>query len=789
MRRCEVVCCSPVHYTPNPMCTESRKPPRAAYAGIFLISAATLLLQVTFTRIFSVSIWYHFAFLVVSTALFGFGASGVVLSLTPRSERDLTRLGWTPAFFATSAVVAYLGTNAVPFSPFQILTSPIQILWFLIYDLLLTAPFFFAGATVVLLLRTFPERAGGLYALDLIGAAIGSFLVFLSLPRLGAAGSVFLASALGFASAALLAPSGRARRPLGVVAALHLPLLLFPHWLPDVRIDSSKPLSVEVNERGGRIAYTAWNLLSRIDVVEKEGIDPMILIDSAAMTAIARPPDESSPYLADISTLAYRIRDGASAVIIGSGGGMDVQNALALGARRVTAVEINPIIIDLVTGRYREQVGDVFADARVRCIRDEGRSFIDRSDARDDVIQLTLIDTWAAGVSGAYSLTENYLYTTEAFRAYFDHLTPDGLLSITRWHFEAPRLVSLAHAALVAEGISDPSRHILVMEKEIRTTFLLKRDPFRPEEAARARRFADAIGAEILHDPTDPAARTFYSVFLAQTDPSGMIAAAPTALHPVTDDNPFFFQMARWRNLRLGSLKAITGRNFLEPLAAPVGQIALVTAFVLALLLSALLLLVPIAGRGVPRAGRARWLGYFFGLGIAFIVVEVVLMQRFALFLGHPTYSVTTVLFAILLFSGLGSAWSGTRRGTTRRILRPILWLLPVAILLLAVGVPPLSRALIGLALPLRLFLAIGFIAPVAFLMGVPFPVGIRAAGSDDPAFIPWGWAANGCASVIGSVCAVLGAMTYNFSIMLIAAGIVYVLSIFSLSRMRIELA
>jgi hypothetical protein len=247
--------------------------------------------------------------------------------------------------------------------------------------------------------------------------------------------------------------------------------------------------------------------------------------------------------------------------------------------------------------------------------------------------------------------------------------------------------------------------------------------------------------------------------------------------------------MARWGSLGLGQLKAFTGESFLEPLVLPVGQIALLTALGLGIILSIVLLMIPVLARKLPGTGRLRWLGYFFALGLAYIVVEVVLMQRFALFLGHPTYSVTVVLFAILVFSGLGSAYSGRRRGTTAVMARPLLIGLPIAILVLTFGVPPITRELIGLPLGARLPLAIGFIAPVAFLMGMPFPIGIRAASTESPAQIPWAWAANGCASVIGSVCAVLGAMIWSFSVMLVAAGVVYALALVGISRMRITVA
>jgi spermidine synthase len=765
---------------------ESRRPDANTFAGVFLTSAATLLLQVTFTRVFSVSIWYHFAFLVVSVALFGFGVSGVALSLVASGPRDRALLSWAPAGFGLSTLVAYLGTNALPFSPFNILNDGAQVVYFLLYEVALAIPFFFAGATIALVLRIHSPHAGALYALDLVGAAVGSFLVLASLPALGAPGSVALAAALGFAAAAVLSVRRAPRHVLLAVTLLHVPLLARPSLLPDVRIDRTKPLWVETRERGGRVTFTAWNALSRIDVVEREGVDPMILIDAAARTEIAPPPvDGRSPQIKDISTVAFRIKDRPSVVIIGSGGGMDVQNALALGSRSVDAVEINPTIVDLVTGVYRDHVGDIFSDPRVRLIQDEGRSYMARREDSADIIALTLIDTWAASTSGAYSLTENYLYTVEAFRTFLERLAPGGVLSITRWNFEAPRLTTLARAALESMGLSNAASRVLVVERKIATSVLVKREPFTGEEVRRAEAFVAETDAAVIHDPLAPSMASVHGVILTASRPKDFIESESLALDPVHDNDPFFFQMGRWRNLRLESLRGFSSRNFLHALALPAGQIALVTAFAAGVGLSIVLLAVPILAGKAPRAGRYRWMAYFLGLGLAFIIVEVVLMQRFALFLGHPTYSVTTVLFAILLFSGLGAAWSQARSGTTARVMRPVLVLLPVAVLLMAFAVPPITTALVGLPLGVRLLLAIALIAPVAFLMGVPFPVGIRAAGARDPRLIPWAWAANGCASVVGSVSAVLGAMMTGFTAMLLVAGAVYVVAIGEIVVMR----
>lgn len=773
---------------PAPPPTEpAQEPPLAARAGIFLISAATLLFQVAFIRIFSASIWYHFAFLVVSVALFGFGASGVALALLPDHARDPMRRAAAPALFALAAIGAYLGTTAVPFSPFFILQDPVQVLYFLLYDLLLLIPFFFSGSAVAIILRSWPERAAGLYALDLVGAACGTLILFLALPALGARGAVALASLLGALAALLMATGPRMRALAAALCVALIPLLIRPSLLPDIRMDESKPVVQIERQPGARRAFSKWSTLARIDVVERPKANPMIFIDAAAATPVA-PPQRPQDAANDLSSLAFALHSSPSVAVIGPGGGIDVQNALALGAREVTAVEINPVIIDLVTHRYRDLTGGVFGDPRVHLVRDEGRSFVARSGARYDILQITLIDTWAASVAGAYSLSENYLYTTEAFASYLEHLEPGGSLSITRWYYEVPRLVSLARAALTRLGVTDPARHVAVVGQSVRAALIVQRDAFTPDQIAALRAFAAQPGRRLLHDPEQPS-NTIYDALLLMPDPKPLIEQSEVALDPVSDDSPFFFQLTRWKSVKLAALKNFSSTSFLDPLSIPVGQIALVTALSIGLLLSVLLLAVPLARRAVPREGRWRWLLYFLALGIAYIVVEVVLMQRFALLLGHPTYSVTCVLFAILLFSGLGSAWSDRWRGAPGALGRMLAIAVPAAILFVTFAVPPIARALMALPLAARMACAMVVIAPLAFLMGMPFPLGIRVLGARGGGTIPWAWAANGCGSVLGSVCAVLGAMLWNFSTMLLAAGALYALALAGISRVRERLA
>lgn len=768
------------------------KPPRSAYAGLFLLSAGALLFQVTLIRVFSAAIWYHFAFLVVSISLFGIGASGVALALgrrpvpdvpaakrkgrkvAPAAERvappDLAR---APLGFAASVIAAYALVQVVPFAPFAMFHDPAQVGWFLLDDLLLAVPFFFFGTTVAQVLATWPARAGRLYAFDLAGAAIGVLLLFVALPVLGARGAVALAAVLGAGAAVLLA-ADRAKRTVTVPALTGaLILLAHPSTLPDVHLDPTKPVVAAAKAPGAKLAFTRWSPLARIDVVESPGRDPMIFLDAGAATPVTARRD-SLVAAGDGSALAPSIRRGGSVAVIGSGGGIDVQNALALGARHVTAIEINPVILQLVRGRYADASSRVFSDPRVAVVQDEGRSAIARSGRKFDVIQSTLIDTWAASASGAYSLTENYLYTVEAMQTFLDHLAPNGLLTITRWYYEAPRLVSVIRAALARRGVKYPSSHLMVIEQRLRTTVVVKNEPFTAEESAALARFAALSSERILqHDPLAPSDTSLFGVFLNSPEPQRFYRMTDFALWPVTDDSPFFFQLTRWSRLKLSSLATFTGRNMLEPVALPVAQIVLVVALVLAALLSLGLLAVPLAAGAAPKTGRWRWLGYFGALGVAYIAVEVALMQRLALLLGHPTYSVTLTLFAILLFTGLGASWADRLRAPASAIARPLIAALAVALLFIAFVLPRLVPLWLPLPLPVRVALATLVIAPAAFTMGLPFPLAIRALGGERGA-IAWAWAANGCGSVVGSVLAVLGAMLLGFAVVLTLAAVVY---------------
>ena len=491
----------------------------------------------------------------------------------------------------------------------------------------------------------------------------------------------------------------------------------------------------------------------------------------------------------ELTALAYQLVErprGFTALVIGPGGGRDLLSALVFGATRVDGVEINPIIVrDVMLDRFREYSGNLYGDPRVSIHVDDGRSFIRRSANRYDVIQASLVDTWAATAAGAYTLTENSLYTAEAFGEYLDHLTDDGVLTITRWVFDGLRLVSLAQEACAARGL-DPARHLAIVRHDRVATFLLKRQPFTGEDVERLTTHAQAMGFEVLYAPgvetghsvADPPemvqSRTTaadYARFIRAGNPRRFIEAYPLDIRPTTDDRPFFFHTTRLAD----QFDVAFGRSMLFGN----GLSALLTLFGISATLVVLFVVGPLLlGGEKPGAGWARWLAYFGALGAGFMLLEVALLQRFVLLLGHPVYSLTVTLFSLLLGTGLGSFLS---RVVDETRVRRVTMLALIAIVLLTLvtrfAVPWLVDAAIPWPLGLRIAAAVVILVPVGVLLGMALPGGMRLLAARRPEIAPWGWGMNGAFSVVGATLAVFIAMNWGFSITFLAAAAVYTIA------------
>jgi hypothetical protein len=443
----------------------------------------------------------------------------------------------------------------------------------------------------------------------------------------------------------------------------------------------------------------------------------------------------------------------------------------------VDGVEINPIIArDVMADRFRDYSGSIYANPKVAIHVDDGRSFVRRSQEQYDVIQASLVDTWAATAAGAYTLTENSLYTTEAFGEYVDHLSDTGVLTITRWVFDGLRLVTLAQEALDARGL-DPAQHLAIVQLDRVATFLLKKTPFTQADTDRLMTLANDMGFTVLYAPGAAATvQSDYRDLILAENREAFVAGYRLDIAATTDDRPFFFHTTRLRD----QLDVAFGRSMLfgNGLSALLTLMGISAVLVVVFILLPLLLGGPstaLGAGGRPAPGWGRWLLYFGALGAGFMLLEVALLQRFVLLLGHPVYSLTVTLFSLLLGTGLGSLLS--RRVPAAQVRTRAITALAAAAgvaLLTTVALPWIIDAAMPLPLWLRVLVAVGILVPTGVLLGIPLPSGMRLLAARRPEIIPWGWGMNGAFSVVGATVAVFVAMNWGFSATLSIAALVY---------------
>jgi len=761
------------------------------FAGVGAVSAAILMTELALTRIFSVTMYYHFAFLAISIALFGLSASAVlVYVLQPRLAAIATSTLLTRAAFlhavATVAALALLVRLRVGLD-----YSPANLVLMLVVYLLAALPFLTGGAVIAVAFTRLADRFNVVYGADLLGAAAGCLALIPLLNVLGAPGVVLTAAGLTLGAAVCFAPADRrARVAVAVVALFSLPAAAQASGAAPFEVTDTK------GHEGDRILFSKWNSFSRVAVYERDhgdwSLSPTYAgprgdalfmdIDSAASTPILE--GDAAGYLRyELTALAYHLVErpgGFTALVIGPGGGRDLLSALLFGARHVDGVEINPIIVhDVMLGRFRDYSGGIYAHPRVTIHVDDGRSFVRRSRAAYDVIQASLVDTWAATAAGAYTLTENSLYTVEAFEEYLDHLSDGGILTITRWMFDGLRLVSLAQAACATRGC-DPARHLAVVQLDRIATFLLKKQPFTPEETRRLQELAHNLGFTVLYAPgASVDAPSDYARLILASDRRQFIERYPLDISPTTDDRPFFFHTTR--------LADQFGVAFGRSMLFGNGLSALLTLMGISALLVALFIIGPLAAAATrPARGWGTWLFYFGALGAGFMLLEVALLQRFVLLLGHPVYSLTVTLFSLLLGTGLGSLIG--RRIAPDRV-RPAAFRALTAIvgisMLCAVGLAWIVDRAIAWPLALRIGLAVGLLLPLGALLGIPLPAGMRLVAAARPSLVPWGWGINGALSVVGATTAVFLAMNWGFSSTLSMAGLVYGTGLLTLTRAK----
>jgi hypothetical protein len=762
-------------------------PTRRVLLGVSLVCAANLLLEVSLTRIFSALMFYHFTFFAIALALLGMGASGVYVYV--RSDRfpaekvdaDMARFSRWFAFTTVVALAYVLANPVVVYN--EMSTAPTRLTNISLLQLMLlcgasAAPFFFAGMVVSLAVAHYRKAIDRVYFFDLAGAGVAALVVGLVIRALGGPGLVVSVGVLACGAAVLFSPGWRTWAAL----AAALLMLGVSQFTTLFNPPGTKMVKAE------RVEWDAWNTFSHVTLENMGGGKYDIRIDSSARTPVMRIEDASSPeWRTDISSFAYHVHDGGpeQVLIIGPGGGIDVAHALSAGSKHVTGVELNPLIGgEIMRGRHKELSHGLYFDPRVHLVVDEGRSFVRRSSQRFDVIQATLIDTWAATASGAFALSENTLYTVEAFDDYYAHLSDRGVLSMTRWWAasgspETIRLVVLAAGALERRGVApaDTLKHMILVKKGSLCTLLVKPTGFSPDESTRLGALARSLGYAVVLSQQESSDKTLAQMVNAGAW-SKTVRDYPGNILPPTDDHPFFFYFVK--PSKMWSWKHLTDKNLANPalwlLVALGGLLILLT---LIFIFAPLLLRWKDLRGGGPGAGgrRALGLGYFAAIGFAFMVVEIALMQRLSLFLGHPSYSLIVVLFAILVGTALGARWSN--RLTLKNGLTPLAAGGAIAVLALiaAFTLAGVLHSLITWPLPARMILSALVVLVFGVVMGIMLPLGIRQLSERDAAVIPWAWGINGGTSVIGTVAATVIAINVGFTITFVVGAGLYLLA------------
>ena len=701
----------------------------------------------------------------------------------------------------------------IPFDPFALATDRRQFLFMAAYYLVAAVPFFCSGCAIALLLTRATQDVNRLYAFDLLGAGTGCAAIALVMPRFGGSGSVVIAAACGFLSAAAFG-LGRVRRlaAVGLVAAAGAVVLASV-------ADRALPVAIAPSKGTPKHAplYTAWNTFSRIDVYEAPNDPPdrartnreLVFDAGTAGTSLddMRPSVahylEQPPDSTDFDTgIAYVGQTTPRVLVIGAGAGPDVLDGLRYGASSITAVELNPIIVDVVTRRMRDYWGDLFTQPGVTLVNDEARSFVRRSHDAYDVIVSTHTISNAAVASGALSLAENYVLTLEAFEDYFAHLKPDGVILFTRPEGQIPRLFATARALFADRGLGSVADHLVAFRQKdtllarvghgaFMAGFLFKKSPFTQAEVAevvrRLRATPDGTGPagmEMLYTPFGIGARTIYDSLVRAPDVRTVYRATPVELQPATDDRPFFNQHVRWSHIGLGAIRDVFSQRRLGRLALedrPVAEVSLLVLLAQAVLVAGILILLPLARfarQGLAVPNRWRYLVYFGALGMGFIFAEIALLERFTLFLGAPVYALAAVLAGLLIFTGIGSGLADRVRDAPGDALQ---WILVIAIGLVVatavVGPIVCSRAL-DLPLGERVVVAVLLIAPLGVALGMPFPTGLRVASADAAPIVPWAWGVNGFFTVIGSVAAMILGMAVGFTAVLVIAAVCYAIAL-----------
>lgn len=913
--------------------------PRLTYAGVFLVAASVILLQIALTRVFAIMLWHHLTYMVVSIALLGFGASGSILTIR-RRKSDAPPFGSLAGFtvaYGVSVILAFAAMRLVEIDSLKLWEDKSNLVALLVLYSITAVPFLLAGMVLGTALTCFVQHVNKLYFVDLLGSGAGGAASVVILSMLGGPATIMVAAAIallagflfGFAASKTHRMFSSAGLALGILVALMFSGagqgFGLPHveWHPPFAAGKSfagldpkqfdrlfsSTAEVEVAPEapslpmlGGDVGKDAQRMIPARKVGQ-DGTAPTFLFRGAGDIERMSFVKHVQPASALISHAAAGGKN-PDVLVIGVGGGMDVMVALASGAGSVTAAEINTAMVKMVTERYDEYLGGLFRPGaheysdRLKIIVAEGRSFVRTQPKNYDIIQMSGVDSFTALSTGAYTLSETYLYTTEAIKDFYAHLKDGGYINYSRFLLSHPgkpretlRLTNIACTALEELGIENPQSHIVVLQGAAWASTMVKKGPFTRVEIDALKKFArDQMFLGLIYDPLrkadeepkaeiehldwttslphvldqlirihmPPAAlqkletvrerltsgyaevlrldqkaveatakaiatdfpesqragieagamKVFTELFLSSIPAKANFAETAKIFHQLlagnaeerlafvedyfydisscTDDRPFFFNYYRYSQMFEALLDPQASSAAIASYTSdmPVGHIVLFVSLVQITLLAAILIFLPLwrlRSTGVKTVGVWRYFAFFGALGMGFMFVEIVLMQKMVIFLGHPIYAVSVVLSALLCFAGVGSLLASRIESLSRANLKRLVFAIIGLVIAVCILMNYVMPALLGWSLGIRIVAVTAMIAPIGIALGMPFPTGMRIVQANCPELLPWCWAINGFLSVFSSIFCIVGSMIVGFTVMMLAAALVYAIGFYAL--------
>jgi hypothetical protein len=753
------------------------------FAGLFLISASTLIYEVVLTRLLSVVTWYYLAFVSVSIAMFGLTAGALLVQYLPEffaGERAPKRMAQATFAAAIAMPLSLMTMLAVPVA----VVSQIEGIYsFLLFSMVISVPFFFAGIAICLSLTRSPFPIGRIYFADLSGAAAGCLGSIVLMSLFDAPSAVFAISAITFVSAAMYFLSAGDRKMARKTGRYAVYIVLFavinantstgfkPIWEKGKLVDFSSILA------------DVWNPISRVRASQIESKTPRMWgpspitpltkvdeiklnIDGDAETPITRysgNPASLDFLRYDVTSLAAQLRPGGTAAIIGLGGGRDALNCAANGFHRIVGIEMNRAIIDLDTKRFASFSG--FSQIPgLEVHHDEGRNYLTRTSEHFDLIQASMVDTWAANAAGAMTLSENALYTVNGWHVFYKHLKPGGLITFSRWNIgsfneEISRLFAVAWATQLEEGVKNPGDSIAIFRSGPVATLILSNGPFSAADLVKIKSITQSMGFETLYLSGEPT-RIDHIREVAKARTTADLASLRSANYidysPVYDSSPYFFNSVhlfdvfRFKPNSIGTPPSVFAIYFLFQFMIAAG------------IMVAFTIVAPAIWWGKRQASRppAGGILYFIAIGLGFMLVEMAMMQQLTILLGQPIYSLIVVVAGLILSSGLGSLASDALKLRSRFESRLPALAAAVIIAGYSLAVLPVIHFFIASVLAVRVLAAFLMVAPPGVLMGFCFPIGLRwLKNLGEERNLPWMWALNGAAGTLGSFIAIVLSM------------------------------